>query len=116
MSSALRPISGSFAIGSSTTDPITLDQYTLCGVTTGSTLSSTSLTFLVSSDGTTYYPLYDDTGTEILITTTTAARAFALQPQQFFPWGFVKLRQGTSASAVLQASNNTNVSFLLRSI
>ena len=116
MTSALFPKSGSIAIGSSTTDPVVMNQMTLCGIITGSTLSASTLSFLVSNDGDTYYPLFGTSGSEITISASPMARGYALETGNYFPWQFVKLREGTSASAVLQASNNADVTFLLRSL
>ena len=105
--------SGSFAVGSTETTPISLNEYALVGITSGSNLTATSLTFQVSSDNVIWYPLFTDLG-EYAITASSAVRAYALDPTAFMGWNLVKLRQGTSSSAVAQATATGLVTFLLR--
>jgi hypothetical protein len=69
------------------------------------------LTFLVSLDGVTFYPAYDETSTEISLTTTTAARAYRLHPSLIM-WPWLKVREGTSASAVAQKTVDTTFNFI----
>lgn len=107
--------SGSFAIGASTTDPIACNEYALCGISTGSTLTATSLSFLVSVDGTTYTPLYTS-ASEVTISASPVARGYALDSSYFIPWKFIKAREGTSASPVLQASNTANIKLVFKSV
>lgn len=107
-----RIISGSFVVGQSQTNAVTLNELTLVGFTiTGSSISGSQVSFLVSTDGTDYYPLINSSGTEITITSGSIAKAYDLDEATFFPWNFVKARLGTSASAVLQATNNQLVKF-----
>lgn len=110
-------ISGSFVVGQSESNAVQLNEGTLVGLTvSGSTLSASSVTFLASADGVTYLPLYDDTGTEVALTVSTAARNYTLDPSVFFPWNFIKARQGTSASAVLQAGQDTLLQFNVKTL
>lgn len=109
--------SGSFVVGQSQTNSIVLDERVLTGITiSGSTITGTKITFLVSTDGTNFYPLYDSDSSEVSITTTTAARSYNLKPTIFMPWNYVKARLGTSASAVLQATVNSLVEFIMDSM
>jgi len=105
-------ISGSFVIGQSESNVAQLNEGTLVGLTvSGSTLSGSAITFLASNDGKTYLPLYDEDGNEVVVTVGAAARHYTLNPSVFFPWRFIKVRQGTSASAVLQAGQDTLLQF-----
>ncbi len=107
-----RFISGSIVVGQTTTNPIQLNEGILVGFTTGSNITATALTFLVSKDGTdTYLPLYDSTGTEVSFTVTTAARSYSTDIKTMLPWRWIKLREGTSASAVTQKVVDTLVTF-----
>jgi hypothetical protein len=98
-------IPGSIVVGQSESNIFQLNEATAVGVTiSGSVLTGTTLSFLVSDRGTDFYPLYDDEGTEITVTAGSSARCLSLNPNHFFPWNFVKCRLGTSASPVNQAS------------
>lgn len=114
---AIRTISGSFTIGQSQTSALLCGEWDLVGLSiSASTITGTTITFLTSYDGVTYLPLYDETGTEQTLTVGAYARNYTLQPYTFFPWNYVKLRLGTSASPVNQATYNTDVKFILRSM
>jgi hypothetical protein len=107
----------SFAVGQSQTEAIKLNEKTICGlIVTGSHITATSITFLGSGDGVTYYPLYDDASTEVSITTGSYARAYSLLPTTFYAWNYAKVREGTSASAVLQAGSDINIEIITRNI
>ena len=79
----------------------------LVGVITPSTWTAAAITFKVSMDDSTYYPLMDAAGVEVIIPSasiaTGASWAFALDPLDFIPWKYVKLQSGTNASAANQA-------------
>jgi hypothetical protein len=109
-------VTGSFVVGDTTTNPVTLNECNLVGITTGSNLTGTAMTFLVSTNNGTYTPLYDSTSTEVSLTITTAARSYSLSPSVFFPWNFVKARLGTSASAVAQTTVNSFIDFNMKKI
>jgi hypothetical protein len=102
---------GSIVVGQTQSNAIQLNEGTLCGITTGSNVTGTVMTFMVSDDGTSFFPLYDPTSTEVSLTITTAARAYSLSLQNFYPWNFVKARLGNSASSVAQATVNTFIDF-----
>ena len=105
-------ISGSFVVGNTTTNPVQLNARNLSGITiTGSCITGTSMTFLVSTDGTNFYPLYSDSSAEISLTTGSFARSYNVNSLDFAPWGWVKARLGNSASAVAQATYNQAVIF-----
>jgi hypothetical protein len=113
-----KPISKNFAAGESQTEAIQLnEQFTLTGITiTGSKISGSLMTFLVSDDGTNYYPLYDSSSAEVSLTTTTEARSYALYPFSFLSWNFVKGRLGTTGSPVLQATVDQEIIFNCKTI
>jgi hypothetical protein len=109
--------SGTFVVGQSETSTIKLNERVLTGVIiTGSTTSGSLITFLVSENGTDFYPLYDSTGTEVYLTVTTVGRAYNLNPEVFMPWNYVKARLGTSSSAVLQATRDSEIEFIADSM
>lgn len=65
--------------------------------------TAADLTFQVSHDGTNYYNLYYG-GSEERILSPTAGTAVALDPGVFACWQYMKVRSGTSGTAVNQAA------------
>jgi hypothetical protein len=99
--------SGSIVVGGTMTNVITLSEFQALGITTASNVTASTLTFLVSLDGTTFYDLYDETSTEVSITTSASAnRAYRLNVPSLLGWNKFKIREGTSASPVAQQTNN----------
>jgi hypothetical protein len=117
MGAKMQTISGSFVLGNTTTNTFIMgENHCPIGFSSGSTLNGTTMTFLVSdSDSGPFLPLYDDNSIEVSLTITTAARAYRLDPLDFWPWSRIKLRLGTSASAVA-ATSTTAVSLYTRDI
>ena len=80
----------------------------LTGVITPAVWDAADITFRVSNDGTTFYPLFDAAGDEVVIPSASVAiaeaRAFALLPENFAGWNYVKIRSGTNALAVNQSA------------
>ena len=69
--------------------------------------TAASLTFLVSHDGITYSSLYDDTDTEVAISTAqiVAGRARALTLTLFLPYRYLQLRSGITGAAANQGAD-----------
>lgn len=94
-----------FEVGQSVTDEIVTNEKSLCGlIVSGSSMTSGSITFLVSNDGNEYYPLFDSNASEVYLKTTTAKKAYYINDSITKGWNFIKVRSGTSASAVNQAT------------
>jgi hypothetical protein len=109
--------SGTFLVGESETEAIKLNERTVTGfIVSGSTITGTAVTFLVSFDGVTFYPLYDYDSSEVSITVAGSARGYNLNPLLFTPWNHIKARLGTSGSAVLQQTYDTGVDFIIDSM
>jgi len=68
--------------------------------------STANLTLQASADGTNYHNLYQDDGTEYTVS-AAASRHIILNPAEFAGIRFLKLRSGTSSSAVNQAADRT---------
>jgi len=71
--------------------------------------SAASLTFAVSFDGTTFVPLYWDGGEYTVAAAGGAAASLgvSLEPSAFAGWPFVRVRSGTSGTAVNQGAART---------
>ena len=104
---------GTFVVGQSQTEAVSLNEKTLSGVIlSGSSISGSSLSFLVSVDGSNFYPLFNNSNQEVILTVGGASKAYNLDPDVFKAWLHVKARLGTSGSAVLQAGINQSVIFI----
>jgi hypothetical protein len=109
--------SGTFVVGQSQTDPIMMNERVLTGfVVSDNVISGSLISFLVSVDGTNYFPLLDNNSTEVTLTVSTTPKAYNLNPELFMAWDFIKARLGTSASAINQTSANQDVIFILDSM
>lgn len=110
-------VSASFVVGESESSPIQLNEGTLAGITiTGSSLTATSVTFLGSTDGTNYYPLHDEESEEVTLTTGSVARGYSVDTNTFFPWNWIKAREGTSASPVNQTIEFQDIEFNIKTL
>lgn len=108
-------INTSIEVGESQTPAILLNELMVSGFITGSGLTATSLIFLVSVDGNTFYPLYNADG-QVSFSDMGGgtARAVSISPAEFFPWNFVKFQGGTSASPVLQTTEDCPITISAR--
>jgi hypothetical protein len=69
--------------------------YVVLGAVFPAELDGTAVTFEVSIDGTTFFPLYDSTGGAQVSMTVAASRAFDL-PTALASWPYLKFVIGTS--------------------
>jgi hypothetical protein len=96
-------------VGDTISSSISLNGWTPTGIIiSGSSLTASKLTFLVSNDNSNFYSLYDQT-TEVSVTTGSYLRAYSLDWTKMQGWKFMKIRSGTSASAVAQATIKTDI-------
>lgn len=68
--------------------------------------TAANLTFSVAVDGSTYNDLYDDLGTEVVVT-AAASRFIALPPTMFAGLLQFKVRSGTAGTPVNQGGDRT---------
>jgi hypothetical protein len=66
--------------------------------------TAASLTFQTSGDGTNFFNLYDETGTEVSVT-TDASRRIRLEPTHWAGLWQIKIRSGTAGVAVNQGGD-----------
>lgn len=80
----------------------------LAGIVMPAAWTAANLTFQVSEDGVTYNDLYDQDGTEINVT-AAASRHIILNPETFWGIHYLKVRSGTTGTAVNQGAARTVV-------
>jgi hypothetical protein len=100
------------ANGASQSDAVDLSSNTVAGLLMPAAWTTAALTFLVcDTEGGTYQPLYNDSGTEVAVASAgvVADRAIALAAikDAIAPWRWLKLRSGTAASPVNQGAART---------
>lgn len=80
----------------------------LVGLQTPAAWTAAAITFDVSTDNTTFVPLFDSIGAEVIVPSasiaTNAARGFALDPAAFVGWRYVKVRSGINGTVVAQGA------------
>ena len=89
------------ATSASLSSAVELGGGVLCGIIMPSGWTAASITMQASNDGVNYYNLYDETGGEITYT-VDVSRYIKTSPSEVFAVPYIKLRSGTSASAVVQ--------------
>jgi hypothetical protein len=68
------------------------------------TWTAAAITFDASYDGTTFNPLYDETGTEVSFTVAASRYVIISDPAKFFSIKKLKVRSGTNGTPVNQAA------------
>lgn len=98
--------------GASLSAAVDIDGSSLVGIVMPAAWTAANLTFQGSSDDSVFNNLYDDAGTEVTVT-AAAARYIAVQPSEFVGFDTLKIRSGTSGTAVTQAAARTITLILL---
>lgn len=93
--------------GTALSNALDLKGLRACSIVMPAAWTAASLTFLVSHDGVTYSSLYDDTDTEVAISTAyiVAGRARALTLTLFLPYRYLQLRSGVTAAPANQGAD-----------
>ena len=102
MNPPIGPMKTTIANGASLSGAVDTGGGTVCGIAMPGTWTTANLTFQVSADGATYQDLYDKGGTEYTVT-AAASRYIELPPADFAGIRFLKVRSGTTGTAVNQA-------------
>lgn len=79
---------------------------TLAAIEMSTAWTEAPITFQGSIDGSNFYDLYDDDGTEVTVT-TTASRLVRLDPVPMIGLSHLKFRSGDASTAVAQAATRT---------
>lgn len=94
------------ANGASLSGAVNLSGHILCGVYMPSAWTTAGLTFQASFDGTTFADVHFEDA-EVTVTSAGASDYIGLQPQKFFGAKHLKVRSGTSSTAVAQGAERT---------
>jgi len=95
------------ANGASLSGALNIDQRNLFAILMPAAWTAAALTFKGSFDGTDYFDLYDEYGTEINFTVAASRYILISVPIKFLGLKKLKVRSGTSASAVNQGGDRT---------
>lgn len=89
------------------TEVINLGGRVLTGIYMPAAWTAAALTFLASYDGTNFFPIYDDTGTEVSVT-AAASTFITINPSTWFgTLHYLKIRSGTAGTPVAQLADRT---------
>jgi hypothetical protein len=107
------------AVGASLSTAIRLDYHGVMQmlITKGSAWTAADVTFKVSHDGTTYYPLYKDDGTEVTIASADFGidRWIDLAPDVFGKgFAYIKIQSGTNGANVNQLTDISTIRLMTR--
>lgn len=94
------------ASGASLSSALDIHDDVVTGVVIPSGWTAANVTFEGSVDNRTYYSLYEQDGTEVVIT-SAGQGYYNVELQAFLPVVFVRLRSGTKAAPVTQVDNRT---------
>lgn len=95
------------AISSSLSSAVELTDGPLVRLVIPSAWTTANITFQTSYDGTNYADLYDKAGTEYTVTVGGASREIAVPIADWIGIRYIKVRSGTTGSAVNQAAART---------
>jgi hypothetical protein len=98
------------ASGQTKSNAVHLRGNSLLGFALPSTFDGTEVSFEVSQDGSTFYPLYDEDGDQILLT-VAASRAYEINAGRFAAWTYMKFVAGTA-----QATTDTVIPVGIREV
>lgn len=95
------------ANGASLSDALNIASRNFFGVIMPAAWTSAAMTFQGSFDGTNYFDLYDETGTEVSFTVAASRYVIISSPAKFLGLKKIKVRSGTSGTPVNQAAERT---------
>lgn len=88
-------------------------RQTLVAIIMPGTWTAASLTFQASNDGTNFYNMINTSGDEVTVTSPAADEWVAIAPTDFAGVEYLKVRSGTSGSAVAQGGDRV-LTFVFR--
>ena len=91
--------------GASLSNALNLDSRNMFGILMPTGWDAAAITFRGSYDGTNFYDLYDDTGTEINFVVAASRYVLVSFPAKFFGLKKLIVRSGTTGAAVNQTAN-----------
>jgi hypothetical protein len=91
--------------GASLSDALNIASRNFFAVIMPAAWTTANLTFQGSYDGTTYYNLYDEAGNEVTFTAAASRYILISTPAKFLGLKKLKVRSGTSGSAVNQGAD-----------
>lgn len=103
INSDVRKSTVTIANGASLSGAVDLGTSRLARIVMPASWTTANLTFQTSYDGTTYSNLYDSVGNEYTVT-AAASRSILVDLKDFIAVRYLKVRSGTSGSAVNQAA------------
>lgn len=95
------------ASGASLSGIVDLGPLRAFGVLMPASWTTANLTLQASADGVNFYNVYDDSGAEVTITVAASQYVILASPAKMLGLRWIKVRSGTSGSAVNQGADRT---------
>ena len=106
-----KKLTATIAVSGTTSNALDIKNWTPVGMVLPSSFDGTTITFTASdSEGGTYVPVYDKTGTQISYT-VAASRAIKIVPEDLAGFEFIKLVAGSS-----QTTTDTEITLVLKAL
>ena len=113
--SIYKSIPATFVVGETETEAFSLNEGSLSGIIiSGSNITGSLVSFLVSSDGTNFFPLFSESNVELTLVVSSTPKAYALTSESFGGWRFGKIRLGTSGSAKAQSGSPQPITIIAK--
>jgi hypothetical protein len=100
-------VAASIANGAALSAAVNIAHDYLFAIEMPAAWTAAAITFDVSYDGTTFNPLYNDSGTEISFTVAASRFVVITDPSRFFAVKKLKVRSGTVGTPVNQGGART---------
>ena len=101
----ISPLQIAISAGTALSETITTRSQSLVGIIVPAGWTTANITVLFSTDGVNFYPVYDWSGSEYVIT-AAAGNYIALDPWELVGAYAIQLRSGTKAAPVNQTSTS----------
>jgi len=109
-------LSATIASGASLSGAVAISYLVPVTIVVPAEFDGTAITFQGSLDGTTFYNLYDEAGTEINFPASASRIIKVTNLAYFYGLEYIKVRAGTAASATNQTTTDTVLTVFVRSI
>jgi len=100
-------LTATIASGASLSGAISLSYLTVVSILIPAEFDGSAITFQGSVDGTNYFNMYDEYGTEINFPVSASRLVKITNVDYFFGQEYLKIRAGTAASATNQTTTDT---------
>jgi hypothetical protein len=103
-------------VGGARSGSINCNESSIVAILSGSNPATTTFSLLVSTDGSKYYYLRDNSSEYSMTVLSGSFTPIYINPIVTFPFNAVQIHQGTSASPVFQTGSPLNLTIVLQRV